>query len=793
MQKTLNHYVDRDFSEILKYFRKHIVLFIFVGLILISLAVLYNKLSTPRYKITSQIMIKPEDQNQTRSLSNVLNFSILGDNTNFNNELLKIKSIPFIEQVIENLDIDVCYFEKKTFRFSELYHNSPIRVIYVKDHPQLIGIMFELQILNSKEYILTAFGNDANTYNYATRKYMTQMPEVKFYKRGKFNEIVETNLFSFVIKLEKHPSYVKDFVYFNFSSVGDLAQTYQKAINIEPINEKVTSGIITYEDSNPEKGTDIINTLCAVYIDEDLKKRNHLANITIKYIDKLLGEVSDSLSNTERELQRIKTNNQIFDVGQQSSAINQQLIDIDKQKSDIHSRIRYYNYVKAHLLDNKSINDILIPSAIGINDVTLSTMISELSTLTTDRNSYIDNSQGKNPQVKILNSKIESIKNSIYGNINYILKTLEINESEMQSQSNKLNSEISKMPVTQRQMLVYERKFKLNDAIYTFLQERRAEANITMASNISNIEIVEPAVNVGKIFPKNSQNILFAIILALILPAVFSSIYARFRVTFADVDELMKLTSFPVLGRLLHAHNRNLWSFSETTNNPYTESLRSLRTNLDYFIRNTTRQVILISSCSENEGKSFTAFNLASSFAMLRKKTVLICFDLRKPTQYMGHDAANMIGITSYYIGKATLDDIIIKTDNEKLDIIAAGNIPPNPSELIELDKTREIFNNLKNIYDYIIVDSPPLFYFTDAFLLMKHSDIKLLIVRNNYSKKRIFTTLIKNIEEKEITNVGIIYNDIPIEGEYKYGYNYYVHGNKKHHHRKQHPVPNQA
>lgn len=785
MQNNLNRFNDRDFSEIFKYIKKHIALFVITGILLMSGAFVYNKVSVPRYKITAQVLIKSEDQNQSRSLSNVMNFNILGDNTNFNNELLKIKSIPFIEQVIENLDIEVCYYDKGTFKFTELYHDSPIKAIYVADHVQLLGLMFELHILNNKEFELIARGKDVYTYNYSLKKHLTQLPEVNITKRGKFGEIIETNLFSFVVKLDKHPSYNKDIVYFNFSSINDLALSYQKSLSIDPINEKVTSGIITYEDSNSDKGIDIINTLCNVYINEDLKNRNHLANVTIQYIDKLLGEVSDSLSNSEKELQRIKSNNQIYDVGQQSSAINQQLIDIDKQKSDLRMRMRYYSYVKSHLSENKSVSDLQIPSAIGINDMTLSNQITELSNLTTEKSSYVDNNQGKNPQLKIINSKIESIRSSIFGNINYILKTLEINESELQSQANKLNNEISKMPVTQRELLVFERKFKLNDNIFTFLQERRAEANITMASNISNIEIVEPAVNEGKVFPKKSQNYIFALILSLILPVVFTSINDRFRVTFANVEEVAKVTSFPILGKLLHSNKKDQWDLAEGTNTPYIESLRSLRTNLDYFIRNTTRQVILISSTSESEGKSFTAFNLAAGFALLRKKTLLICFDLRKPTQYLGLDATNMIGITSYYIGKATLDDIIIKTDNDRLDIIPAGNIPPNPSELIELDKTKDIFNTLKNIYDYIIVDSPPLHYFTDAFLLMKHSDIKLIMVRHNVTKRNIFNALMKNIEDKEIANVGIIYNDIPVEGEYKYGYKYYSQGGKQNRKRK--------
>ena len=782
MQQSIDHLIDRDFHEIFKYIRKNYLVFLISGLVLLSIAFVYNQISIPKFKITAQVLIKSENSAERGGISNVLNLNLLGDNTNFNNELLKIKTIPFIEKVVQNLDLEVTYFSKGTFKFSDLYTDSPIKVIFVSDHPQPIGGNFELELLDNDEFMLTLKEDQMASYNYAKKRYLGSLPKINIKQKGKFGQLIENKYFSFVIKADsaKIGIYKKNKVFFRFNSISDLALAYQKSLNIEPINEKVTSGIITYDDSNADKGIDIINTLCNVYIEEDLSKRNHLANVTIQYIDKLLSEVTDSLSNSEKELQKIKSTNQIFDVGQQSNAINQQLIDIDKQKSDIHSKIRYYNYVKGHLNENKSLNALIVPSSIGINDASLSNLITELLNLTTEKSSYVDNSQEKSPQLKIINSKIESIKNSIYQNINYLLKTLEINESELQSQANKLNFEISKMPVTQRQLLVYERKFKLNDAIYTFLQEKRAEANITMASNISTIEIIEPAVNLGKVFPKKSQNFAFALILSILLPIVLLSVYNRFRVTFANYEEITKITSFPILGKLLHSHKKDQWNITESANTPYVESLRSLRTNLDYFIRNTTRQVILITSSTENEGKSFTAYNLALGFSLLKKKTLLIGFDLRKPTKYLGLDATDMIGITSYYIGKATLDDIIVKTDNPKLDVIPAGKIPPNPAELIELDKTKEIFNTLKNMYDYIIVDTSPMHYFTDAFLLMKHSDIKLIVARHNITNRHIFSKLIANIEEKNIANVALIYNDIPVEGEYKYGYKYYNQSNKK-------------
>jgi tyrosine-protein kinase Etk/Wzc len=275
------------------------------------------------------------------------------------------------------------------------------------------------------------------------------------------------------------------------------------------------------------------------------------------------------------------------------------------------------------------------------------------------------------------------------------------------------------------------------------------------------------------IFPKKYQNLIFAFILSLIIPLVIISVYDRLRSSFGSYDEVSKYSSRPLLGKILHTTKKTIKASSQESS-PYLESLRLLRTNLDFFIRDSQRRVILVTSSIENEGKSFTAYNLAMSFALLKKSVVLVTFDLRKPSNYPGLSVENMIGITSYYIGKATMEDIIVHTEVERMDIIPAGKLPPNPAELIELERTKDIINQLKHRYDYIILDTPPIYYFTDTFLLMKHADINLLVIRHNVTNKNIFSRTIHSIEEKNIPNVALVYNDIPVESNYKYGYKYY-------------------
>jgi len=205
------------------------------------------------------------------------------------------------------------------------------------------------------------------------------------------------------------------------------------------------------------------------------------------------------------------------------------------------------------------------------------------------------------------------------------------------------------------------------------------------------------------------------------------------------------------------------------------ESYRALRTNLDfYLVKGGHKKIILVTSCIEGEGKSFNAMNIAMSYAQLGRKTILLDFDLRKPTPYFNKKEESSVGLSSFLIDQASLEDIIIQSPHEKLDYICSGPIPPNPAELLALEKAENLIDILKEKYDYIIIDTPPLAQVTDGFLLMEKADIKIIVARYNYSKKSIFSIIMKDLRQKNIKNVCIVLNDNKIESDqYGYGYGY--------------------
>ena len=239
-------------------------------------------------------------------------------------------------------------------------------------------------------------------------------------------------------------------------------------------------------------------------------------------------------------------------------------------------------------------------------------------------------------------------------------------------------------------------------------------------------------------------------------------------------ENIERMTNVPVLGKIIHNHKKTNNVVFEYPKSPIAESYRVLRTNLDFSMKGESHKVIMVTSCITGEGKSFNAINIAMCYAQLGRKTILLDFDLRKPTTYFNKQDEYASGLSSFLNNKASLKEIILKSSDDKLDYINSGPIPHNPAELIALDETRKLILSLKDMYEYIIIDTPPLAQVTDGFLLMNSTDLKVIIVRYNYSKKKVVSMVLKDLHHKNVEDICIVLNDNRIKSDqYGYGYGY--------------------
>ncbi|MEI6750367.1 MAG: GumC family protein [Bacteroidales bacterium] len=779
--KNPNLQEENDFKKIFDLVIRNYKLFIISIVVAFGLAIFKNRTSIPIYEISSSILIK-EDAKQSsggKGMNDFLNSSLFGVNQNFQNELWVLKSSPVVEQTIRNLDLSVSYQRKQGFLHLDAYKQVPFQILPMQNHDQPLYIQFTIEFQSENKFLITAEAENVWFYNAVANKFFNKKGNWTFRQYGTIGKLINTKDLAIVVQRDSTVgSVVKNSSYgFRFSDIASLVDVYKDAFAFNIVDKKATVIEINLQTESVLKGIDLVNELMNVYSTQNLDRKNHIAFKTIDYIEKQLNDISDSLSQTEDNLQSFRSSNQLLNVTEQATGISAQYMNLQNQRAELMTHKRYYEYVADYLEKNDDFSNMIAPVSMGVPDQMLNNLTTELISSQAQRANLIVNKQGRNPLVKKLDIKIDNLKKTISENIAAVRQTTEITIDEMNKRIGRIESQISRMPKTQRQLGGIERKYRLNDAIYNYLLEKRAEAKITQASNLPDDVIIEPASQVGSspISPNTKRNYMVALLMGLALPFGFLMLRSALNTKIETQDTIERLTEIPVLGKILHNSKKTDNVVFEYPTSTIAESYRALRTNLDfYLIKGGHKKIILVTSCVEGEGKSFNAMNIAMCYAQLGRKTILLDFDLRKPTPYFNKKEESSVGLSSYLIDQASLEDIIIQSPHEKMDYICSGPIPPNPAELLALEKAENLIDSLKEKYDYIIIDTPPLAQVTDGFLLMEKADIKIIITRYNYSKKSIFSIIMKDLRQKNIKNVCIVLNDNKIESDqYGYGYGY--------------------
>jgi len=776
---NINLQEDNDLKKALELILRNYKFFILCLVIAFGIAFAINRFSKPIYKISAAVLIKENEQSSSQVVKDYINSSLFGKNQNFQNELWIIKSLSVIEKTIKTKDLKVSYYLKNDFSDIDVYQEAPFKVLFSVDHVQPIGVKFKIKFNKSGTYQITAEGEKVGFYNFGTEEYQYEKEEWSCSKTGSIGKLLSTTDFAFIIKLDSSRAFPvgSESAYsFVFEDQNSLARAYQRSFNFKVTDKKATVIEISFETESVKKGIDVVNGLMDVYTRQSLEQKNHLANVTIEYIEKQLGQISDSLSLTENNLQQFRSANQLLNLAEQSNGISAQYVQLQNQRAELVTRKRYYDYVAENLKNTDDFSNIMMPSSIGIPDPILTNLITELIGVQSQRSNLIDNKQERNPLVNKLNIKIENLKKTIADNISGVRQTTDISIDEMNKRISKIEGQINKMPKTEQQLGGIERKYRLNDAIYNYLLEKRAEAQITKASNLPDAVIIEPARMEGDmpISPNHRINFLIAMVLGIGLPFGYLVFRKALNNKIESQDSIERITEVPILGKIIHNYKKTNNVVFEFPKSPIAESYRVLRTNLDFTMRGGSHKVIMVTSSVTGEGKSFNALNLAMSYAQLGRKTILINFDLRKHAAYFEKQLDASVGLSSFLIKKVSLNEIILKSADDKLDYINSGPIPPNPAELLALEETKKMILQLKEVYDYIIIDTPPLAQVTDGFLLMETADLKAIVVRYNFTRRKVISMVLKDLKHKGINDVCIILNDNRIKSDqYGYGYGY--------------------
>ena len=774
------------------------LLSVIIGL---SASYMVNRYTIKEYKISAALLI----ENQTNQTNSFLSGNYQGndmfsgwwlypDMKLVENQIIILQSFNQVHLTVHSLDFEVSYFRDEVTGRREIYNKAPFIVSFDSTGIQPLGVVFSVTAEENGKFRIRAEagGEFVDCYDYKNEKVVKGIEAPDLDKLISFNEPVEGNGYKFKLiprdTTDISGKKLSGTWYFNFNTYDDLVSAWRGNIAIMPMKKEASILEMSVNSDCPDKAMAFLNAHLNMYRQRTLDKKNQFANNTIAFIDKQLQSISDSLGKKEYELQEFRRNNEVLNLDFQAERLFEQLRELENSRAELKLKKDYYNYLKDYLARNTSSGDIVAPSVMGITDPLLNSSVLELNRLESQKVAMKGSEGSVNPYIASVDMQMLNTKRTIEELLVNMVKSNEIGIENIQKRIELLMAEVKKLPGTERELLSIERQFKLNDYIYSFLLQRRSEAQIAKASNAPDNEIIDYArISGGPIKPKINLNYIIGLLMGFVIPGLFFILKETFNLKVETEDEVKRITNLPVAGHISHSLRDYYNIVLKDPHSNIAEAFRNLRTRMKFFTREIKSPVILVTSSMPSEGKSFTAVNLASAYSLAGNRTVLVSFDLRRPRVYDEFGFDNSKGITTYLIGRDDISEIIRSTGNENLYIIPSGPVPPNPSELAASDKTAELFSELRSRFDCIIVDSAPIGAVSDTYSIASLADATIILVRHNKTLRQLLKDTIEDCKTNGINNLSILMNDIRSDrrmygyrGRYGYGYGYgYSYGGK--------------
>jgi capsular exopolysaccharide synthesis family protein len=731
------------------------------------------------YSLDTTIAIKEQD-NPLFTSNTSLVFNWGGSSDQVQNIATTIKSRSHNEIVVDKLQFYIDYLQQQKYFIQDVYGSTPFIVTIDKSKNQLLKVPVKIKFISIAEYEISidANSNSIPVINYfENSKNAVSVVDSKIIKRFKVGQKVNLPFLNWVIEIKGNPSnYVGSEYIVSFNSFDEVVSKY-KNIKIA-IDEKAPSIIkLSLDGTNKARIVDYLNETVKTLINKQLSNKNLFAENTIKYIDTTLQIMEGDLNKANLDLKKFSKNKNIAQIENGGEAFQNQIQELDKADSEVNRKLNYYSTLNSYLKKSTDFSKLPAPSVAGIEDPNIVLNVTKLVELSVRRSEMLYSVKSEVIYNNIDN-EIASVKRVLLENITSAKSAIQQDASQVKSKINQVEGKIMTLPEEKQEYIKIMRKYDLSNGIYETYLAKRSEAQIVKAANLSDIQFIDPAKDIGEglIGPRTSVNYVLAIFVGLLLPLVIIFLLFFINNSIQNTEDVSRLTNLPLLGVVGLKNTESNLSVFERPKSALSESFRAIRSSLQFLYKKQSvvgAKTLMLTSSVSGEGKTFCSINIASVFALSEKKTVIVGLDLRKPKIFEDFKLDNNLGIVDYLIGNKNLLDVTQSTDIPYLDVITSGPIPPNPSELIMGETMKEFMEELKKKYDYIILDTPPVGLVTDAVELSMFADVTLYIMRQNFTKKEMVTMLNNRVKREELVNVSIVLNGFENKAKYGYGYSY--------------------
>jgi capsular exopolysaccharide synthesis family protein len=749
------------FLHILQRYLPFWPLFVITTALSLLIASVYLRSQVPIYVASAKVLLK--DPNKGSGDSKIMDaLNIFGEKKIVENEIVVLRSTNLMQDVVKQLDLYSTVYNKGRVREEELYKdNSPIFFKATQSATNYPSAKYFFQVDWNKNQITI----NGKTVHFADSVVLNNT----------VYQIIENQGYNKTLKGKNY--------YVVFNSIEGAAGNLIASLKANPMSNMSTVIDVRLESPVPQKGIDVLTKLFDIYNISAIIDKNQTAARTLAFIDNRLRLVTFQLDSVESNIQSYKSRNEVIDLGAQGQLYLANVGELDKRKSDIDIQLDVLNDINNYI-NNQGKKPGTVPATTLINDATLGSLLPKLydAEFQLERTKSITGE--KSDAVILGEAQVSRLRNDIHSNLNNIRKNLLTVRGNVNAGISANSNILRQIPQKERGLIDISRQQLIKNNIYTFLLQKKEETALNYASTIADLRVIESASAYGPVKPVEKNFYLAGALIGILVAAfivLFREQYNR-KILFRSAIE--EKTKVPIVGEIVQIATKDPIVILEGKRTIIAEQFRSLRTNLSFMAINEDAKTTLITSNISGEGKSFISINLAISYTLTDKKVALMELDLRKPRLSKLLDVTKDPGISNYLVGKISIDDIIKPTKIKNLFVISAGSIPPNPSELILSNKFKEMMDEIKSKFDYLIIDSAPIGPVSDALLLKDFADTTIFVVRHNITPK-IYLKQIDNLNQlKKFNNICIVFNGLKRRGfggsygyggygNYGYGYGY--------------------
>ena len=759
-----------NIQELLFRYLIHWPWFVASVLFCVVCAFAYLKVATPVYNVSATVLIKDDKKGGSANMASELEKMGLGgmvaSASNVDNEVEVLKSKSLALEVVEQLNLYVSYRNEDGWLSKEMYRTSPVLVSLTPQEanqlPKAMKVKMNL-LASGKMDVEIEVGEKKY------KKHLDKLPAVFPTDEGTVAFLMNSD--TLVGKWGK--------IQHIMATIGKpmaVAKGYSSALSIAPTSKTTSVVNISIKNSSTQRGKDFINKLIEVYNINTNNDKNEVAQKTAEFIDERIAIISKELGSTEQDLETFKRSAGITDLKSEAEIALTGNAEYEKRRVENQTQISLVKDLQRYLQGNEYE---VLPSNVGLQDAALAAAIAKYNEMLMERNRLLRTSTENNPTIINLTSSIHAMRANVVASMDATLKGLQITKADLQREAKRFSQRISDAPTQERQFVSIARQQEIKAGLYLMLLQKREENAITLAATANNAKIIDAAIpDEAPVAPKKMMILLAAFVFGFGLPVAIIFLISLTQYSIGGRADVEKLTALPVIGDIPVADElQGSIAVFENQNNLMSETFRGIRTNLQFLLEE-GQKVVMVTSTVSGEGKSFVSANTAISLSLLGKKVVIVGLDIRKPgLNKVFNLSTKEQGITQFLINpNQNIMDLVQKSDiNSNLFILPGGAVPPNPTELLARKGLETAIEQLKEHFDYVILDTAPIGMVTDTQLIARIADLTMYVCRADYTRKSEFSLVNELAAANKLPRISIAINGLDLNKK-KYGY-YYGYG----------------